>query len=119
MYWKAFYESKNIATIALFASNIIKHSEPNLKMKAQRVFAKITPVLGFKHIQYHHEKNQSCGKNVELMKNIADIKGEKIVELKSKVQSHNHKPKYQPHDHMTACRFTPMILSAPKKLQST
>ena len=57
-------------------------------MKTHRVFAKITPVLGFKHIWYQHENNQSFGKNVELMKNIADIKGEKTVKLKSKVQSH-------------------------------
>ena len=78
LYWRAFYESKNTATIALFASNIIKHSQPNLKMKAQRVFAKIAPVLGFKHIWYKHDNNQSFEKNVELMKNITDIKGEKI-----------------------------------------
>ena len=82
LYWKAFYESKNTATIALLASNIIKHSKPNLKMKAKRVFAKIMPVLGFKHQQ---ENNQSFKKNVELMKNIADLKGEKIVKPESEV----------------------------------
>ena len=76
LYWKAFYESKDPGTIALLTSNIVKQSKPNLKMKAKKVFAKITAVLGFKHIQHHHEKNQSFGNN--LMKNIVDIKGEKI-----------------------------------------
>ena len=76
LYWKAFYESQDIETIALITSNIVKHSKSDLKMNAHRVFGKITPVLGFKHILYHHEKNESLGKNVKPMKNIVNIKGE-------------------------------------------
>ena len=48
----------------------LKQSKKDLKIKALEVFAKVTPVLGFKHILYHHEKNQNL--NPELMKNIVD-----------------------------------------------
>ena len=77
LYWKAFYESQDPKTIAFITSKIVKQSKSDLKMNAQRVFGKITPVLGFNHIQYHHEKNGSLGKNVKPMKNIVDIKGER------------------------------------------
>ena len=76
LYWKAFYKSKTTETITLLTSKIVKQSKPNMKSIALRVFAKITQVLGFKHIKFQHEVDQSFGKNVKLMKNIAHIKGE-------------------------------------------
>ena len=80
LYCKAFYDSKSTEAITLLTSNIVKQSKPNVKLRAQRVFAKITQVFGFKHIKFQHEVNQSFGKNVKLMKNIIHIKGEKDVE---------------------------------------
>ena len=83
LYCKAFYDSKTSETITLLTSKIVKQSKPNVKSRAQRVFAKITQVFGFKHIKFQHEVNQSFGKNVKLMKNIIHIKGEQDVSFPS------------------------------------
>ena len=91
LYLKVFYESKTTGKIALFTSNIVKQSKSILKSKALKVFAKITPVLGFKHIWYKQEENQSFEENFKQMKNIVDIKGNKdkyfILSCLSKISS--------------------------------
>ena len=74
LYWTAIYKNKASA-IAMIASKIIRKAKTNFKRGAEKIFAKICSILGFKHITYHHEGNESIGNNIELMKNILDIKG--------------------------------------------
>ena len=90
LYWKAIY--RNESRIAQFASNIIWKAEDSFKGRAQKIFAKISAVIGFQHITYRHEGNRSIAMNNELSKNMLDIKG--IVKPKSKVQN----PKSQSQD---------------------
>ena len=90
LYWKAIY--RNESRIAQFASNIIWKAEDSFKGRAQKIFAKISAVIGFQHITYRNEGNRSIAMNNELSKNMLDIKG--IVNPKSKVQS----PKSQSQD---------------------
>ena len=54
---------------ALLTSNRIKKERDDLKIKAIKIFAKISTLLGFKHISYNHEGNGSFEKNI-------DVKGE-------------------------------------------
>ena len=68
LYWKAIHGSKS--RIAMLASNIIKIANGGLKKDALKIFAKITEVLGFQHITYHHE-----GNDIKFTKNIVDITG--------------------------------------------
>ena len=75
LYWKAIYGSES--RIAKFASNIIRKAKDGLKVRAQKIFAKISSSLGFKHISYHHE-----GNTTNLNKNILDIEGETILTIK-------------------------------------
>ena len=79
LYWKAIYGGES--RIAKFASNIIRKAKDNFKVKAKKIFAKITSDLGFQHISYYYEKNKGMGTNVELIKNVSDIKGETISYL--------------------------------------
>ncbi len=73
LYWKAIYG--NESRIARFASNIIRNAKDGFKVRAQRIFAKISSVIGFQHISYHHEGNRSIAMNIELTKNM-DVKGD-------------------------------------------
>ena len=73
LYWKAIYGNKS--RIAKFASNIIRKAKDGFKVRAQKIFAKISSVIGFQHISYRHEGNRSTAMNIELSKNMLDIKG--------------------------------------------
>ena len=73
LYWKAIYG--NESKMAKFASNIIRNAEDGFKVRAQKIFAKISSVIGFQHISYHHEGNRSIAMNIELTKNM-DVKGD-------------------------------------------
>ena len=73
LYWKVIYG--NESRIARFASNIIRNAKDGFKVRAQRIFAKISSVIGFQHISYHHEGNRSIAMNIELTKNM-DVKGD-------------------------------------------
>ena len=73
LYWKAMYGANS--RIVLLASNIIKRAEGDLKLKALQIFSGMSAVLGFKHISYNHAGNESLGENVELTKNIIEVKG--------------------------------------------
>ena len=59
----------------LLLSNIIKKSRNGLEIKATKLFAKISTVLGFKHISYHYDVNKSVGNIKNWTKNVVDIKG--------------------------------------------
>ena len=72
LYWKAIYG--NESRIAKFASNIVRKAKDSFKVKAHKIFAKISSVIGFKHISFHHEGSSSNAFNIELTKNM-DVKG--------------------------------------------
>ena len=68
LYWNAIYG--NESRMAKFAANIIRKAKDDFKEKAQRIFSKMSSVLGFQHISYHYnEKETSTGKN------ISDVEG--------------------------------------------
>ena len=73
LYWKAIYG--NESRIAKFASNIIRKANDGFKVKAQKIFARTSSVIGFQHISFHHEGNRSIAMNIELSKNM-DVKGD-------------------------------------------
>ena len=73
LYWKAIYG--NESRMAQFASNIIRKAEDGFKARAQKIFAKISSVIGFQHIAYHNEGNKSIAIDNDLSKNMLDIKG--------------------------------------------
>ena len=73
LYWKAIYG--NESRMANFAANIIRKAEEGFKVRAQKIFAKISSILGFQHISYLHEENRSITMNIEFSKNMLDIKG--------------------------------------------
>ena len=73
LYWKLIYG--NESRVAKFASNIIRKAEDGFKAKAQKIFAKISSVIGFQHISYHHEGNRSNAMKIDWSKNM-DVKGD-------------------------------------------
>ena len=73
LYWRVMYGNKS--RIALMASNIIKKVNDDLRIKAQKIFARIASVLGFQHITDYLKENQSD--STELRKNILGVKGNK------------------------------------------
>ena len=72
LYWRAIYG--NESRIAKFASNIIRKAKDGFKVKAQKIFARISSVIGFQHISYRHNGSSSNTLNIELTKNM-DVKG--------------------------------------------
>ena len=74
LYWQLIYGNESRMT--KFASNIIRKTEDGFKVKAQKIFAKISSVIGFQHISYHHEGNTSIAINNDLSKNMFDITGD-------------------------------------------
>ena len=73
LYWKTIYGSE--VGMAKFASNIIRKSKDGFKVRAQKIFAKISSVIGFHHISFHHDENRSNAINNDLHKKMSDIKG--------------------------------------------
>ena len=69
LYWKAIYG--NESRMAKFASNIVRKAKDSFKSRAQKIFAKISSMLGFKHITYNHDGESTS-------KNILDIEGEEL-----------------------------------------
>ena len=69
LYLKAIYETEKADTIAMLTSNIIKKSKPDFKIKALKIFAKISLVFRFQHISFYHETNASFEKHIELTRN--------------------------------------------------
>ena len=65
--FKAIYGT-NTRTMAMILSNIIKKSRQDKTMK---IFAKVSQILGFQHITFHHKGNNS----LMLMKHVLTIKG--------------------------------------------
>ena len=57
LYWKTIYGPK--LRMAMLATNIAKKAKKDFKLKATQIFAKISEVLGFKHISYHYKGNES------------------------------------------------------------
>ena len=74
LYWKAIYG--NESRMAKFASNIIRKAKDGFKVRAKKIFAKISSVIGFQHISYQHKGNTSIAMNNYLRKNMLDIKGD-------------------------------------------
>ena len=66
LYWQTIYG--NESKMAKFASNIIKKAKDGFKARAQQIFAKISSMLGFKHITSNHDGES----------NILDIEGEEL-----------------------------------------
>ena len=75
LYWKAIYGPKE--RMAMLTSNIIKKAKGDFKKVALNLFAKVSSVLGFQHLSFHHKGNGSFERSMELTKNILSIKGEK------------------------------------------
>ena len=73
LYWKAIYGPNS--RILLLASNILKTVEGNFKVKALKIFAKMTSVLGLQHISYTNLEEETDEKNTTFTKNIVDVKG--------------------------------------------
>ena len=74
LYWRVMYGNKQ--RIAIMASNIIKKVNENLRIKALKIFAKVTSVLGFQYITNYPAGNQSFSTmKTELGKNILGVKG--------------------------------------------
>ena len=67
LYWKVIYG--NEPRMAKLASNIIQKAKDGFKARAQKIFARISSMLGFKHITYNHNGESTS-------KNILDIEGE-------------------------------------------
>ena len=76
LYWRVMYGDKS--RITLMASNIIKKVQDDLRIKARKIFGRITSVLGFQHITDYPKGNQSDFTIItELRKNILGVKGNK------------------------------------------
>ena len=75
LYWKAIYGPEE--KIAMLTSNIITKAKGDFKKVALNIFVKVSSVLGFQHLFFHHKGNQSVGRKMELSKNILGIKGKK------------------------------------------
>ena len=72
LYSKVIYGHKS--EISMLASNILKRTKENFKVKALKIFEKIISVLGFQHISYPHgQKNQE--RNIKLARNNLDATG--------------------------------------------
>ena len=72
LYWKAIYGPK--IRMAMLTSNIIKKVKGDFKKVALNIFARVSSVLGFQYLSFHHK---GVGRNMELSKNILGIKGKK------------------------------------------
>ena len=62
LYWKAIYG--NESRMAQFATNIIQKANNDFKARAQKIFAKISSVLGFQYIFHHYDGKESTYKNI-------------------------------------------------------
>ena len=62
----------------MLASKIIRKVKHDFKFKAIEIFAKVSSMLGFKHILYEHDESKRITENVVFRKSINDIKGMKI-----------------------------------------
>ena len=107
LYWKAIYGPKS--RIAMLASNIIKKADKDFKTKAIKIFAKISQVLGFKHIYYQHKENGNMGKTIELMTNSYDMNVTENHLLQS-VRNHpvhilNNEGEFSPSSFIPFCSF--------------
>ena len=71
LYQKAIYGPKS--RIGMLASNIIKKAKGDFKIRTQKIFAKISSVLGFKHIFPRQEGNE----HIVWTKNMFGIKGKR------------------------------------------
>ena len=80
LYWKAIYSGDS--RIAKFASNILWKANDSFKVKAQQIFSKVSSVLGFQHITFHHKGNETVGINIDLSKNLLDIEGKTLLTFK-------------------------------------
>ena len=74
LYWKAIYGPQS--RIARLASNIIVKGELDFKIKAVKIFAKISSTLGFKHISFDRKEKKSSNEEIILTKNVVAIEGE-------------------------------------------
>ena len=75
LYWKAMYGPEE--RMAMLTSNIIKKAKGDFRTVALNIFAKVSSVLGFRRLSFHHKRNESVERNMEFTKNIMDIKGKK------------------------------------------
>ena len=75
LYWRAIYGKQS--RISMLASNIINKANQNFKIKAGKIFAKLSSMLAFQHISSQSEELKNDSKNISLAKNIVDVKGER------------------------------------------
>ena len=55
---------------------LLRKQKKDFKERAQQIFVKISSTLGFQHISYHNEGNDSSGgRDTNMRKNIVGIKG--------------------------------------------
>ena len=107
LYWKAIYGPKS--RIAMLASNIIKKSNDNFKPKAEKIFAKISQLLGFEHIYYDYKGNESLGQNLEFEIKTLDINvtDKKLLQTVTNHPVHilNNDGKMSPSSFIPFCSF--------------
>ena len=80
LYEKAIYGPK--LRIAMLASKVVKKAKNIFKFFAQKIFAKISSVLGFQHLFYNQKRNKSIDFDILLNNNMFGIEG--IKQKKSK-----------------------------------
>ena len=70
LYWKLIYG--NESKITRFAANIIRKAKDDFKVRAQKIFAKISSMLGFKYITFNHHGGS-------ISKIILDVEGKDLL----------------------------------------
>ena len=105
LYWKAIYGSNS--RIARLASNIINKANDYFKIKAIKIFAKISHVLGFQHISF--KGKESFGKNIELKKNALEmnVTDKKLLQTVYNHPVHilNNEEEFSPSSFIPFCSF--------------
>ena len=111
LYWNAIYGSQS--RIAILALDIIKKAHDDYKIKAIRIFAKISQVLGFQHIIYQYNKvNKNLGRNIEL--NVTDEHFLQKV-INHPVHIMNNAGEFSPSSFIPFCSFGHKFIGAKVK----
>ena len=107
LYWKTIYGPK--LRMAMLATNIAKKAKKDFKLKATQIFAKISEVLGFKHISYHYKGNESFEQNIEFEIKSFDmnVTNKKLLQTVKNHPVHilNNEGKFSPSSLVPFCSF--------------
>ena len=113
LYWKALYGPQS--RIAMLTSNIIKKANDDFKIKAKQIFARISHVLGFQHISYQYNGNESIGRNIALNNNLEmNVTDKKLLKTVSNHPVHilNNEGGMSPSSFIPFCSFGEEFIGA-------